>query len=90
MATMDKRIEQEERRREDQLIAAITTPDGRLRPITEIRFELLGNQVRWSIVGEGGRLLHGLTDRLDQAAGFLEPTKDLLEMIVADRQAGST
>jgi hypothetical protein len=77
-------IEEETLRRENLLIAAVTDAAGDLRPITKISFEVIGNQVRWSIF-EGEQLLHALTNRLSKAMGFLEPTKDLLEMIVEDR-----
>jgi hypothetical protein len=53
------------------------------RPISRIEFEIVGRQVRWSL-WEGSARLHTLTDRAERAAGFLEPTADLLEMLAED------
>ena len=63
-----------------KLVAAITDEQGELRPISRIEFEIVGRYVRWSL-WEGSTRLHTLTDRAERAAGFLEPTAELLEML---------
>ncbi len=70
-----------------KLVAAITDEEGDLRPISRIEFEIVGRQVRWSL-WEGSTRLHSLTHRAERAAGFLEPTADLVEMLAED--AGRT
>ena len=66
-----------------KLVAAITDEQGELRPISRIEFEIVGRQVRWSL-WVGSTRLHTLTDRVERATGFLEPTAELLEMLAED------
>jgi hypothetical protein len=67
----------------EKLVVAITDETGELRPISRIEFELVGHQVRWSL-WEGPTRLHTLTDRVEEASGFLGPTKMLLDMRAED------
>jgi len=71
----------------EKLVVAITDGErGDLRPISQIEFEVVGRQVRWSC-WEGSTTLHTLTDRLDRyegSDGFVEATRNLLEMLAED------
>lgn len=68
----------------EKLVVAITDGErGDLRPISQIEFEVVGRQVRWSC-WEGSTRLHTLTDRLEGSDGFVEATRDLLEMLAED------
>ena len=69
----------------EKLVAAITDETGKLRPISRIEFEIIGHQVRWSL-WEGPIRLHSLTDGMERAVGFLEPTQMLLEMRAEDAE----
>lgn len=68
---------------QDRLIAAITDERGGLRAITRIEFELVGRQIRWTI-WEGERRLHTVNDRAEDAAGFLEATREVIAMRAED------